>query len=132
MVYDRILDSWKLHISKVSIFVRKGASWDAQNMRILELERAARDGDKVVSHLGIILKNANTNCLNTLKSGFSVLGLVEAAVGTPTGTAITGTCRAPWLRPGPHHRPPPPCGLRRAEAQGAAYTLEPCEGDARL
>lgn len=94
-------------------------------MRILELERAARDGNKVVSHLGIILKNANTSCLNSLKSGFSVLGLVEGAVGTPTGMAITGTCWAPWLRPGPHHRPPPPCGLRRAEAQGVAYMLGP-------
>ena len=62
MLYDHILDSWKLHISKVNIFVRKGASWDAQTMRILELERAARDGNKVVSHPGIILKNANTNC----------------------------------------------------------------------
>lgn len=37
-------------------------------MRILELERAARDGNKVVSHLGIMLENANTNGLNSLKS----------------------------------------------------------------
>lgn len=40
-------------------------------MRILESERAARDGNKVVSHLGIILKNANKNCLNSLKSQLS-------------------------------------------------------------
>lgn len=37
-------------------------------IRILELERAARDGNKVVSHLGIMLENANTNGLNSLKS----------------------------------------------------------------
>ena len=59
MLYDHSLDSWKPHISKVNIFVREGPSWDAQNMRILELERAARDGNKAVSYLAIILKNAN-------------------------------------------------------------------------
>lgn len=37
-------------------------------MRILELERGARDGNKVVYHRGIILKTANTNGLNSLKS----------------------------------------------------------------
>lgn len=46
MLYDHISGSWKLHISKVNIFVRKGASWDAQNMKLLELEGAARDGNK--------------------------------------------------------------------------------------
>ena len=39
-----------------------------EQLTFLELERAARDGNKVVSHLGIILENANTNGLNSLKS----------------------------------------------------------------
>lgn len=46
MFYDHSVDYWKSHVSKVNIFVREGASWDAQSMRILELERAARDGNK--------------------------------------------------------------------------------------
>lgn len=45
--------------------MRKEASCDAQIMRMLKLERAARTGIIVVSHLGIILKNAHTNRLNS-------------------------------------------------------------------
>lgn len=60
-------------------------------MRVLELERAARDGNKVVSHLGIILKNANTDGLNSLKSQDGQYRM-----------EMIGTCWALWLSPGLH------------------------------
>lgn len=82
MLYDHSLDSWKSHISKVNIFVRERASWDAQNMRILELERAARDGNKALSHLAIILKSANKLFKHPKE-------LVLCAVASKTGCGYT-------------------------------------------
>lgn len=105
-----------------------------QSVRTLKLERAARDGNKVVSHRGMVSKTADGSCVHCRRA---LLCAVPCRVGTGMlcRMDITGMWWALWSRPGQQGPMPLPHWLGTgkpfkgavAEAQGWHTFWNPAE-----